>query len=218
MKRNTMQRIICAGGLFLAFALFTCLVARFDVQPIGPEGTWVGFATVNQFIVQRLGAHRFWYGLTRWMGAAAVLVAGGFGVAGLCQLIRRKNIKKVDRRILALGAVYALMAAFYLLFEVVVINCRPVIVEGGPEASYPSSHVLLVVCIMATTAKQIRARWPDRRGVCRWADRAALLLGGLTALGRLASGVHWFTDIVGGVLLAAALTALYDVFAGSEDH
>ena len=205
-------------GLFLAFALFTLFVARFDLRPIGPEGTSVGFAAVNQLIFQWLGTQRLWYGVTQWIGVAALLVAGSFGAAGLCQLVRRKSIKKVDRRILTLGAVYALAVAFYLLFEVVVINCRPVMVDGELEASYPSSHVLLVVCVMATAARQVRARWPERRRLCWWADKAALLLGALTAWGRLASGVHWFTDIVGGVLLAAALTALHDVLAGSEDH
>lgn len=209
MKRNMKKRFVLAGTLFLLFAVFTIFVAFFDVQPIGPEGSKVGFASVNRFVFQQLGVHPVWYEVTEWFGIAALMCAAGFGAMGLCQLIKRKSIRKVDRSILTMGMFYALVIICYLFFEQVVINCRPVILEEGLEASYPSSHAMLVVCIMATASMQIRTRFSEKKKFCLAVEIGAVLVSAVTVIGRLLSGVHWFTDIVGGLLLSAALTVLY---------
>lgn len=209
MKRNMKKRFVRAGTLFLLFAVFTIFVAFFDVQPIGPEGSKVGFASVNRFVFQKLGVHPVWYEVTEWFGIAALMCAAGFGAMGLCQLIKRKSIRKVDSSILTLGMFYALVIICYLFFEQVVINCRPVILEEGLEASYPSSHAMLVVCIMATAAMQIRTRFSEKKKFCLAVEIGAVLVSAVTVIGRLLSGVHWFTDIVGGLLLSAALISLY---------
>lgn len=209
MKQKIKMRFTLAGILFLLFAVFTVCVSFLDVQPIGPEGSEVGLASVNRFAVQRMGVHPLWYEITEWMGIAAILCAAGFAGMGLYQLIKRKSIRKVDRSILALGFFYLLVCACYLFFEQVVINFRPVILEEGLEASYPSSHTMLVVCIMASAAMQVRARFSEKKKLCLAVGIGAALVSAVTVVGRLLSGVHWFTDIVGGVLLSAALVALY---------
>ena len=193
----------------MLFGLFTLLAAFVDVRPIGPEGAPVGFGAVNGFVFELLGVHLFWYRLTDWLGLVPLLTAGGFAAAGLGQLWRRKSLRRVDRRLLALGAFYLVVIAFYLFFERVVINCRPILLGAGPEASYPSSHTVMAVTVMVTAVMELRALCPKRRGLCRAAEAAAGLVAGITAAGRLLSGVHWLTDIVGGLLLSAALTALY---------
>lgn len=209
MKRRTTKYFLRAGILFLLFGIFTLLVVTFDVQPIGPERSAVGFADMNQSVWLLIGVHPVWYAITDWLGVVALLLPFGFAAAGLCQLIKRKDIRKVERSILALGGVYILTLAFYLFFEQVVVNYRPVIPGEGLEASYPSSHTLVVVCIMATATLQFRSFFPNKRKLCSGMDLTAALLIAITVIGRLLSGVHWFTDIVGGLLLAAALIALY---------
>ena len=209
MKRKVKTHVVLAGVLFLLFGAFTACVTLFDVQPIGPEGSEVGFASVNWFVFQRLGVHPLWYEITEWLGIAAILCAAGFGAMGLCQLVKRKSIRKVDRSILALGAFYAMVFACYLFFEQVVINFRPVILDEGLEASYPSSHTMLVVCIMLSAAMQIRARFSEKKKLCLAVGIGAALVSAVTVIGRLLSGVHWFSDIIGGMLLSAALLALY---------
>lgn len=209
MRRNAKQQLAIAGGFFLAFAIFTALAAGFDVQPIGPEGSEVGFAAINQFVFQKLGMNLFWLRVTDYLGVFALLVMAAFAVMGMIQLIRRRSIRKVDGSILLLGALYALLAAFYGFFEVVVVNCRPVLVDGILEASYPSSHTMLVICVMVSAADCIRLHVPERKGLCIAAAAAVWIISAVAVVGRLLSGMHWFTDIAGGILLSLALIFLY---------
>lgn len=195
--------------LFVAFVLFTVLVGLVDVRPIGPEDSSVGFAALNLFVFRLVGVHLVWYHVTDWLGVAAILVALAFAVTGLYRLVKRKSLRKVDRPILALGGCYLLVIACYAFFEQVVINCRPVILGQGVEASYPSSHTMIVVCIMATAAIAVRELYPNKGKLCRGVEVLSALIMAVTVAGRLISGVHWFTDIVGGLLLSAALVELY---------
>ena len=132
----------------------------------------------------------------------------GFGILGLTQWIRRKSIRKVDYDILVLGGFYIVTIAAYLFFESVAINYRPVLINGYLEASYPSSTTLLVMCVMPTAIMQLGSRIKNkvlRNGI------AVTIIAFITfmVIGRVLSGVHWITDVVGGMLLSAGLVMLY---------
>lgn len=207
MKRKILWLLPTA--LWAAFLLFTLLLTCVDVQSIGPQGSAVGFATVNEWAFQLLGVHLLWYHLTDWLGVAAIAIAFGFAVVGLCQWVKRKSLRKVDGHILVLGGFYLLVIGCYLFFEKVVINCRPILMDGNLEASYPSSHAMIVVSIMATASMAFRTLCPQKKGWCLAVDIFAAVVIAVTVMGRLIAGVHWLTDIVGGLLLSAALVATY---------
>ena len=148
------------------------------------------------------------YTITDWLGLVPLCFVLGFALLGLVQLIQRRSIIKVDYSILVLGGFYILVMAAYLLFEVVAINYRPVLINGYLEASYPSSTTMLVMCVIPTAMMQFNTRIKNK-------TIRKVILGILAAftafmvIGRLISGVHWFTDIVGGALLSAGLVMLY---------
>lgn len=202
------KKYIATVGLFVLFIIYTILVVTVDVQPVGPEKSKIGFASINMAVFRSLGESSFWYTLTKYLGVIAILVVLGFGVVGLLQMIRRKNFFRTDLEILVLGGFYVVMAAFYLLFEKVILNYRPVLEEGKLAASYPSSHTMLVCCVMATAIFQFN-RMIKNQTICILADIAAVVVIALMVMGRLLSGVHWLTDIIGGVLISAALVMLY---------
>lgn len=206
--KKVCRNFVITGSLFLAFVLFTALVMNVDVRPIGPRQTSVGLAAVNQFMYERLGRSMLWYTITDWLGVAAIVAALGFGVLGMVQWIKRKSLWKVDRDIVALGMCYLLVIAVYALFECFIVNYRPVIIGKGLETSYPSSHTMGVICVMATAAIQFQ-RIIGSRLVRRMLIAASVGISAVTIMGRILSGVHWFTDIVAGALLGAALVMLY---------
>lgn len=208
MNKQTLKNFAAAGLLLAAFLIFTVLVQRIDVRPTGPNGSLVGFAAMNGWFHALTGVHWTLYVLTDWLELVSIGIAFFFGVVGLFQLIRRRSLRKVDASILILGGFYLIVIGMYLLFNVCVVNYRPVLIENVLEASYPSSTTVLVLCVHVTAMMQLRDRMP------RGAVRTLLLhlLGAFTVfmvLARLVSGVHWFTDILGGILLSAVLIALY---------
>ena len=198
-----------AAGLLAAFGLWTLAVKTLDVQGIGPLGSTVGFAAVNGFFHRLTGVNMLLYHITDWLGLVPVAFGLGFAILGLAQWIRRKSICKVDRSILALGGFYVVTLAAYLLFEEWVINYRPVLIAGFLEASYPSSTTLLTLCVMPTAQMQLRRRIQNRV-IRRWACAAITGFAVFMVAGRLLSGVHWLTDIIGGMLLSGSLVMLYD--------
>ena len=208
MKKETKKNFGIAAILLGAFVVWTAAVQLVDVQPIGPQGSTVGFATVNSWVHNLTGVHMSLYTVTDWLGLVPIGVAMGFALLGLIQWIKRKHLRQVDFSILVLGGFYLLVMAAYVLFEVFVINYRPVLINGYLEASYPSSTTMLVLCVMPTALMQLNARIKSQT-LKRWVGFGITAFILFMVIGRLLSGVHWFTDIIGGALLSAGLVMLY---------
>ena len=213
--QNRRRNWLVAAGLLAAFTLWTAAVCLVDVRAIGPQGSRIGFAALNGWFHEITGVHMPLYAITDWLGLVPVAFGLGFALLGLAQWIRRKSICKVDRSILALGGFYIVVIAAYLSFEAFAVNYRPVLIGGFLEASYPSSTTLLVLCVMPTAAMQLKSRIKSSvfRRCALW---TIAVFSAFVVIGRLISGVHWLTDIVGGVLLSAGLVLLYRLAAGSE--
>ena len=211
MEKKNKKRLFLGVSLVVAFVLWTILVCFVDVRAIGPEGSSVGFAALNGFVHELTGVNWFLYTITDWLGIVPIAVALGFAILGLVQLIKRKSLWKVDHRILALGVFYIVVMAAYIFFEVVVINYRPTLIDGYLEASYPSSTTMLVMCVMPTAAMQLNVRIKNTV-LRRCAVITIVAFTAFMVIGRLVSGVHWITDIIGGALLSAGLVTMYDVF------
>ena len=210
--------LISLAGIFLAlFACLTALLLNYDLGAVGPENSVVGFSTVNKFIFDKLGQNDFWYKLTELMGYLAIAVALGFAAYTAIELFRQKSIKKLDVDLSVLIIFYIIVALVYLVFEKALINYRPILVDGKLEASYPSSHTLLTVFIMVTTIVQLLNRLRNR-AVKAVSIAVAVAIAVMVPVGRLLSGVHWFTDVLGGVFLGLALSLCYAAFCKGIPH
>lgn len=204
--------------LFLLFFAFTLAVINVDVQNVAVEDitgtapsltTEVGFATLNALVHEALPHNSLFYKLTTLLGYAALLIVAGYGLLGVMQLIRRRSLKKVDTQLIFLGIFFVLTLLCYVIFEKLPINYRPVLLdaEEGLEASYPSSHTMLALCVFGA----MMVPYPQLFGkkALPLIRIGAGLLMAVSVAGRILSGVHWLTDIAGAVLLSAALLSLY---------
>lgn len=194
--------------MLTAFVLWTVAVQFIDVRTIGPNGSSVGFATINGFVHKLTGVHMSLYNVTDWLGLVPIFVAMGFALFGFAQWIKRKHLSKVDYSIFVLGGFYIAVMAVYILFEMITVNYRPVLINGILEKSYPSSTTLIVMCVMPTAIMQFNSRIKNTvlKKTMSFLITAFIVF---MVIGRLVSGVHWFTDIIGGALLSAGLVALY---------
>lgn len=211
-KIKFLKRITVSLALLALFALWTVAVKVIDVRAIGPRASEVGFATLNGLFHSVTGVNFTLYIITDWAGLVPVAVCLCFAILGLYQLIRRKSLLEVDGSILVLGVFYIAVMAVYVFFEYVVINYRPVLISGYLEASYPSSTTMLVLCVMPTAMMQMRERIRAGR-LLRCVSIVSVVFIAFTVGGRIISGVHWLSDIVGGALLSAGLVMGYYAFS-----
>ena len=208
MEKNY-RKILFAGILIIMlFALWTTLVICVDVSPAGSRKTPVGFSVLNSFVHNCTGVNMVLYFITDWLSLIPAFIVGLFGLLGLSQWIKRKSVFKVDLDILLLGFFYMVVMAVYIGFEIFVVNYRPILINGILEASYPSSTTVLTLCVMATAAVQRNYRLKNDI-MKKYLNTAITVFSVFMVGARFISGVHWFTDIVGGILFSTGLVMIY---------
>ncbi len=203
-KRNLVISII----LILLAIIFTILVKNVDVNTLGANGSNIGFSTLNRFVFDNIGVNMTWYNITNCLGIISIIIALAYVLIGLVQLVKRKNVFKVDKEIIALGIFYVILAALYIAFEIFIVNYRPILMDGELEASYPSSHTMLTIFICGSAILINSKLFKDNK-IAKITNVVALIIMIVTVIGRLLSGVHWFTDILGGIIMALALLMSY---------
>lgn len=210
-----MKRKLYFVVLLLASLIFTLLVKFVDLAPIGPNSSEVGFSTINNFFASKIGFNQAIYVITEYLGYIALFVALAYAIIGLIELIKRKNIFKIDREILVLGGFYVVILMIYALFEVIIINYRPVLIDGVLEASFPSSHTLLALCICGS-AIIVNKRIFNQYKMMKYFNILLYSLMISITFGRFISGAHWFTDIMGGLLISITLLNLFNIVVNKK--
>ena len=209
MKKNTILFIISFLIIILA-VVYTFLVKKVDVKPVGVNNTDIGFASINKPISDTLGYNELLYKATEYLGYLPLLFAAGYALYGGFQLVKRKSIFKVDKEIIALGGFFVVILALYVFFEKFVVNYRPVLLDGGElEASYPSSHTLMSICFCMAMLL-INIRLFKENNLFKYFNIFLMILMVVIVVGRFLSGVHWFTDILGGIFISAGLVMTFN--------
>ena len=212
MKTKENRLLIRGLLLILIFAVWTVLIMTVDVKPIGQNGTDVGFSVLNTWFHKLTGVNMMLYNITDWLGFVPVFICMGFAGLGFFQLIKRKSLLRVDGDIILLGIYFITVIFFYLIFEEFPINYRPILIEGRMEASYPSSTTLLVLSVMPVFSFQAEIRI-KKEAVKKLIRIFVITFSLFMVIGRLVSGVHWLTDIIGSLFISAGLYFIYNSLA-----
>lgn len=208
MKRKNQKQIYVSVCLFITFVLWTLLVKYVDVKAIGPNESVVGLATLNEFVHEFTGINLLLYSITDWLSLIPFGLVLVFASLGVKQWHKRKKLLKVDVDILILGIYFLIVLCVYIFFENFTVNYRPVLIDGKLEGSYPSSTTMLVLCVIPTVIMQVKNRIKHKM-MSKVIVYILVLFMSFMVICRLISGVHWFSDIIGGILLSASLIFLY---------
>ena len=181
------------------------------MAPVGPEGSYVGLATINKAAHDYFGINLVFYELSDYLVKFSIVVAFALVSIGLVQWIKNKSFKSIDKDIHILFWFYAFVVGMYGVFEILEINYRPIIMDEGLESSYPSSHTMVMLCIMIPAMMQFARRIKNKK-LLFVANVISMAMMFITVVARFLSGVHWLTDIVGGILVSVALVRVYYTF------
>ena len=201
------KNIIISIVLIILSVLFTELVKNIDVKPIGPNESLVGFADINRLFHNLIGSNMIIYKITEFLGYIPIVMALVYVFIGLKELIERKSLLNVDREIYILALFYVLVVGVYVFFEKFIVNYRPILIDGVLEASYPSSHTLMSICLCGSSIIINKKIFKNKFGDVENILSVILIL--LIVIGRIISGVHWFTDILGGIIISSALLVVF---------
>lgn len=210
-KENKYTR---AFFLLLVTAAFSLLAVIVDRQPIGPNGTSVGFSAINGAVANAFGYNALMAKISDVMMIISFLVVISFVVMGFMELIKKKSIMKVDKTILGLGILYVIVAIIYVAFKKIPVNYRPIIPPGETEleTSYPSTHTLIIATVMGS-AMIAWERLLSNEKLVRVLKIAAVVVMVVGIGARLLAGVHWFTDIAAGILFSMTLITFYTAWS-----
>ena len=199
---------ITSVGLLVLSIIYTLLVKFVDVKDIGPWNSSVGFSTLNKAVYQTIGVNMVWYDITKFLGYVSIIIAFVYALLGFKDLIENKSIKKVNRKIIILGVFYVAVLLTYVFFEKVIINYRPTLIDGELEASFPSSHTLLSLCICGSSVI-LTKYFIKNVDVRKKINFLTYVLMFSILFGRIISGVHWASDIIGGVIISGFLLSSF---------
>ena len=210
------KNIITSITMIILAVIYTILVKIIDVAPIGPNNSEVGFSKINGFFHNLLGSNMTIYKITEILGIIPLLMAGIYAIIGVVELIKRKSFTKVDREIYALAGLYVVVLGLYIFFEKCIINYRPILIDGVLEASYPSSHTLMALCICGSSI--IVNKRIFHKKIFNLENKLSIFLMVAIVLGRFISGVYWFSDILGGIFISLALLSSFYTVISSFTH
>ncbi len=218
---NRKKFLVISLILFVVAVVYTVLVKKADVKAIGPNGSEVGFASLNSSVRGALnygesGYNETFYKISKLCGLLPFLLVALYGIIGLKQLITEKSLAKVDKRLIAMGGFYVAFAIVYVFFEKVAVNFRPVIMDGELEASYPSTHTLLAICLCGSSilASKYLIENETLRKIINIISAIVMVVIVVT---RLLSGVHWTSDIIGGIIISAFMLTTLNIFLVNKE-
>lgn len=212
-RSSSRNAAIAAVVCLLLSAAATAAVLMLDVRPIGVQGTSVGLASLNWSVWSALGANGLCDTLSDGILMLSLLAVLAFGIVGVKQLVQRRSIAKVDRTLWLLLGLYVVMLVAYVGCDMLAVNYAPQLFDGRLKPSFPSSHVLCAVAVAVSSAYAVRYLFPSKT-LHTAVTVLAIVVVAAMVLTRMASGAHWCSDILCGLLYGVTLAFAFGAICG----
>ena len=211
--KKILNKYLIVGIVFIFLFLLLMILLNFNKANLGETNTPVGLSSINKlFVTNYVDIYNSMSQVGLYL---SFIIIAGFAITGFYQLIKRKSLFKVDLDIILFGVGVIVLIITWLLFDkVIAYNYRPIYVNKNLEGSFPSTHVLFTTFVLVSAFGISLNR--EKNNFYNLAILViAILVITLTSLCRVLSGMHWATDVLGGLLLGLGyFFILYGIFKG----
>lgn len=91
MKKKSKKLFFIGASLTAVFVLWTVSVRLVDVVAIGPQGSSVGFASLNGFVRDVVGVNMSLYLITDWLSLVPLCTALGVCLSRTCSMYQAEK-------------------------------------------------------------------------------------------------------------------------------
>lgn len=211
--KKILNKYLIVGIVFIFLFLLLMVLLNFNKANLGETNTPVGLSSINKlFVTNYVDIYNSMSQVGLYL---SFIIIAGFAITGFYQLIKRKSLFKVDLDIILFGVGVIVLIITWLLFDkIIAYNYRPIYVNKNLEGSFPSTHVLFTTFVLVSAFGISLNR--EKNNFYNLAILViAILVITLTSLCRVLSGMHWATDVLGGLLLGLGyFFILYGIFKG----
>ena len=206
-NKKSLTFAIVAASFYLLFIILTVLLKTVDVKIL--TTTSVGLSSLNNVFLARqynLGIDLV-TDIIMYLSILSFAVLAGIGIY---QWVTRKSLAKVDKSLFVIAGLAILMIGFYLFFDkVLILNYRPMMIKDKLEPSYPSTHTLITT-FLSLAALSFFNKYLNKKSVKIISLCVVCAFIAVVAIGRMASGAHYLTDVLGGLFLGLGLYFTYE--------
>jgi len=197
------------GLSFLFIFILTIILLNFDKAVIATNGYEVGMSHVNNLVKYE---YKSWADKISDVLFYLTFIVPLLAVAlGIYQLVKEKSLKKVDLVIIIFGVFLILAIIVWLLFDhAIKINIRP---THEIKGSFPSTHVFLTTFFVLTCHGYLCYKY-DNKLIKYLSLIIAIVIIIIMTIFRVIAGVHYITDVFGGVVIG--ITFYYLTFGISK--
>ena len=131
-----------------------------------------------------------------------------FAAIGIRQLIKNKSLAKVDPVIYFILLAYILSVVHYVTFMFASINASPLSTIDDIKLSYPSTHTFIFITYLFVGLTGLLRYVKVNKNIKILLIVLFSILSVIMMVLRLLSRQHYFTDVLGGALLACINIAI----------
>lgn len=197
MRRKSLDIIISI--LWLILLIFTILVSFVDVKIFNVTNTKIGLYSLNKiFLVNSINSNYI-----------NIISNGIFLICLLVIILMLLLItfeyfktKKINKNNLNFFIHFLIMVLIWIIFDkILIINYRPILINGNIEGSYPSTHVMVSTFVLLFLSDQLKKIFKNDK--IFYIISIGLII--IQSISRILLTMHWFTDIIGGLLIGCLL-------------
>lgn len=197
MRRKSLDIIISI--LWLILLIFTILVSFVDVKIYNVTNTKIGLYSLNKiFLVNSINSNYI-----------NIISNGIFLICLLVIILMLLLItfeyfktKKINKNNLNFIIHFLIMVLIWIIFDkILIINYRPILINGNIEGSYPSTHVMVSTFVLLFLSDKLKKIFKNDK--IFYIISIGLII--IQSISRILLTMHWFTDIIGGLLIGCLL-------------